>query len=828
MGKVTNKSVASAPSAGPAAAPAPAIAAGSAEDAVEALLVNVETGLTDAEVGARRKEHGFNETLPAKTHPARLFLAKFWCLSAWMLELIMALSAALGKYSDLAVVGALLVINAVLSFLQERRAAGVVETLRRRLQVSARVRREARWRVIPARELVPGDIVRVRAGDFIPADLKLLSGTLSVDQSALTGESNEVEKAPGEALSSGSVVRRGEGNGVVILTGAKTYFGRTTELVDQARPKMHIETVVAKVVRWLFVIVGVLLSVVVALSLVRGDPLAQMIPLVLVLLMSAVPVALPVMFTVSMAVGSKELAKQGVLVTRLSAAEDAATMDVLCVDKTGTVTMNRLVVTGVIPSGPATDADVLFAGAVASQEANQDPIDLAFLASARERHLFDALPAFTPVSFLPFDAKNRRTEAVVEQSGQRLRVMKGAVRTVAAAAGLAPPAIAALESQVNESALKGFRTLAVARGPETGPLILLGLVTLCDPPRPDARKLIAALHDLGVSVKMLTGDALAVASEIAREVGLPNIRRLADIKAAGAQDRAEAGDLLAGADGLAEVYPEDKYLVVEHLQSAGHVTGMTGDGVNDAPALREAEVGIAVSTATDVAKGAASVVLTEPGLTNIVTLVEQGRTIYQRILTWIINKISRTILKAAFVAIAYVVTGKFVVSAFAMLLLTFMTDFAKISLATDRVRASRRPETWNIGGYLTVSVALGVVMVAEALLLLWASWKWFGLATRDEALYTFSFLTLLYFAVFSIVSARERRRFWETMPSKTLLGALLAETLVGTVLASVGFPGLAPLPGWQTLTIFAYAMVSCLVVNDALKVALTKWRVHAG
>jgi len=300
---------------------------------------------------------------------------------------------------------------------------------------------------------------------------------------------------------------------------------------------------------------------------------------------------------------------------------------------------------------------------------------------------------------------------------------------------------------------------------------------------------------------------------------------VSDLKAAGAQANNEAVDLLAGADGFAEVFPEDKYVVVKHLQAAGHVTGMTGDGVNDAPALRQAEVGIAISSATDVAKGAASVVLTEAGLTNIVALVEQGRTIYQRILTWIINKISRTILKAAFVAIAFVATGKFVVSAFAMLLLVFMTDFAKISLATDNVRPSKQPETWNIGGFITVSVVLGVAMVAETLLLLCIGWSRFGLATSDNALHTFSFLMLLYFAAFSVVSARERSWFWSTLPSRTFLAALVADALVGTALTFVGLPGLKALPWWQTLVIFAYAMVACLAVNDALKVAMIRWRV---
>ena len=804
---------------------APDIGSASLTDTLATLHVDPEKGLALAEVETRRKHHGFNEVAVEKGHPVVQFLKKFWGLSAWMLELIMVLSLVLRKFSDLAVVGALLVVNAILSFAQERRAAGVVETLRRRLQVSARVRRDSNWQVVPARELVPGDIVRVRPGDIIPADLKLMTGTLSVDQSALTGESKDADKATGEVLSSGSIVRRGEGNAVVILTGAKTFFGRTTELVQQARPKLHIEGVVANVVRWLFVIVGALLAVVVAMSVIRGAPLIEMVPLMLVLLMSAVPVALPVMFTVSMAVGSKELSKHGVLVTRLSAAEDAATMDVLCVDKTGTITMNELAVTGVIPLEQAKDTDVLFVGALASQEANQDPIDLAFIAAAKQRRVFDGMPAVTPVSFAPFDAKTRRTEAVVEQNGQRMHLMKGAVRTVAQACGLQPPAIEALEARVSGAALKGYRTLAVARGPEGDALALVGLVTLYDPPRPDAKQLIATLRGLGVAVKMLTGDALAVASEIARGVGLPNIRRVADLKATGAEAGNEATDLLAGADGFAEVYPEDKYVVVQHLQAAGHVTGMTGDGVNDAPALRQAEVGIAVSTATDVAKGAASVVLTEPGLTNIVTLVEQGRTIYQRILTWIINKISRTILKAAFVAVAFVVTGKFVVSAFAMLLLVFMTDFAKIALATDSVRPSKKPETWKISGFIAVAVVLGLAMLTEALVFLYLAWSRFGLVTNDNALYTFSFQTLLYFGVFSIVSARERRWFWATMPSKTLIAALTADALTGTALTFVGLPDLVALPWWQTATILGYAMVSCLVVNDAIKVAMIRWRV---
>lgn len=828
MGPLPNESDTKLQVAKPAIGSAPLIADMTVSQALAALHVNTVVGLTGAEIERRRGEHGYNEVTQAKHHPVRDFLKKFWGVSAWMLELIMILSAVLGNYSDLAVVGTLLVVNAVLGFFQEQRAAGVVETLRKRLQVSARTLRDSSWQVVPARELLPGDIVRIRPGDIIPADVKLLAGDMSLDQSALTGESKEAHKAIGDVLSSGSIVRHGEGDAVVILTGANTFFGRTTELVQEARPKLHIEAVVAGIVRWLFAIVGVLLGIVLVLSLIRGVSLVEMVPLLLVLLMGAVPVALPVMFTVSMAFGSKELARRGVLVTRLSATEDAATMDVLCVDKTGTITMNQLTVTGVSPLDKATEAEVLRVGALASQAANQDPIDLAFLAAAKDRKAFDGTPATKTISFIPFDAKTRLTEALIEENGQRLRVMKGAVRTIAEACGLQPPAIEALEKHMSDAAAKGYRTLAVARGGERDTPALVGLVSLYDPPRPDARQLIATLRAMGVQVKMLTGDALAVAREIGQGVGLANIQRVADLKAAKLQAGEKDADLFAGADGFAEVYPEDKYTVVSQLQAAGHVVGMTGDGVNDSPALRQAEVGIAVSTATDVAKGAASVVLTDPGLTNIVALVEQGRTIYQRILTWVINKISRTILKSAFVAIAFIVTGKFVVSAFAMLLLVFLTDFAKVSLSTDNVRPSQSPETWNIGGFIQVSVILGIAMVAEALLLLWIGWTKFGLATNDAALHTFSFLMLLYFAVFSVISARERSWFWVSLPSRTFMLALSADALIGTALTTVGIKGLASEPWWQTLAIFVYAFISCLIVNDALKVVMIRWRVpHA-
>jgi H+-transporting ATPase len=785
------------------------------------LGVDAQTGLPDAEVGARFQRYGLNEVPEQEPSPLRELAKKFWGLSAWMLELIMVLSWVLGKYSDLAVVSGLLVVNAIVSFVQEHRASGVIDALRRRLQVTARVLRNGAWHATAARNLVPGDIVRLRAGDFIPADARVVAGDLSVDQSGLTGESLAVDRGPGDLLYSGSVVRRGEATGVVIFTGQGTYFGRTTELVQRARPKMHVEEVVSGVVGRLFVIVGLLVAVAVVVSVARGFPLLEVLPLALVLLMSAVPVALPAMFTVSTAVGSMALAKKSVLVTRLSASEDAATMDVLCVDKTGTITMNRLAVADVIPFDRFTSLDVLQHGALASEEANQDPIDLAILESARAgAAIAQTAPART-IHFIPFDPQTRRTEAVVELNGQRVRVIKGAVSVVARACGLQDSGLVDLEARAREQAEKGNRVLAVARGLENDRPELIGLVALADPPRPDAAPLIAALRERGVAVKMLTGDALPVAQTIAHALGLATVRRVADLKAtpAGGPPNAE---LAEDTDGFAEVYPEDKYTVVEHLQAAGHIVGMTGDGVNDAPALRQAEVGIAVSNATDVAKGAASVVLTDEGLSGIVTLVEQGRVIYQRILTWIINKISRTILKSAFVTIAFLATGRFVISAFAMLLVVFLTDFAKIALATDHVRWSRAPDSWRARGHVQIAVVLGAVMVLEALGLLAIGWRKFDLMANDEALHTFTFQTLFYFALFSIVSIRERRWFWTSRPSGILALALLLDAVVGTVVSTIGVPGLTPLPWTQTVFVFSYALIFALLVNDVLKVAMVR------
>jgi H+-transporting ATPase len=804
-----------------ASEPVADLAKAPATEAVKGLQSNADTGLAQAEATARLKQYGYNEVPERKANPFIQFAKKFWGLTSWMIELIIVLSWILHKYPDVVIVSALLVVNAILSFAQEQRASGAVEALRHKLQVAARVLRDGVWKVTAARELVPGDIVRVRPGDFVPADVKIIAGDLGVDQSALTGESMEVEKRADDVLYSGSIVRRGEATCVAILTGVSTYYGRTTELVQIARPRLHIEEVVSQVVRWLLLIVGALLSLTLIVSVLRGVQLLEILPLMLVLLLAAIPVALPVMFTVSMAVGAMELARRGVLVTRLSAAEDAATMNVLCVDKTGTVTMNKLSMAEVIPLHGFTEQQVILYGALASQEANQDPIDLAFIQTARQRRLIN--DSFAVKTFVPFDPQTRRTEAVVQQDGREFRTMKGAVRSIAQACGLDEGAIGELEATSSELAMKGHRTLAVARADDQGQPRLVGLATLYDAPRPDSKALIAELKGLGIAVKMLTGDALPIAREVAAEVGLgENVSRVAELEELAKANPVGAAELAEKSDGFAEIYPEGKYTVVKSLQGRGHVIGMTGDGVNDAPALRQAEVGIAVSNATDVAKGAASVVLTAEGLSNIVALVENGRRIYQRIVTWVVNKISRTILKSSFVVLAFLVTGKYVISAFGMILVVFMTDFAKISLSTDNVRWSQKPDRWNVAGLVRVAAILGLLMVAESFGLLYIGFKYFGLNADIEALQTFTFEILLYFAIFSLFVVRERRHFWDSMPSKTLLSVLTLDAIIGMIVATVGIPGMKPIPFTQTLAVIGYAFAFSLVVNDLIKFILVK------
>jgi H+-transporting ATPase len=788
------------------------------------------TGLSEETAAANLARYGANEVPERKISPLRRLAIKFWGFTAWMLELVMVFSLILGRYFDFYIIGALVIVNALIGFAQEQRATEAVEGLRKKLQVYARVLRGGTWRSVAARELVPGDVVRVRAGDFVPADLTLIEKTeLSVDQSVLTGESVAVEKHVDDLLYSGSVVRRGESNAIVVAIGTKTYFGKTAELLQSAKIKLHMEEVVSKVIKWLVVIVVALVGLLLFVSFANGMNLLDALSLSLVLVVFAVPVALPAMFTVSMAVGSRELAKKGVLVTRLSASEDAASMDTLCADKTGTITMNKLSIETLVATNGFTEDQLLLYGALASQEANQDPIDIAFIFAAKEnRHL--NYESYKQKEFVPFDPRTRRTEAIISlqpyQSGQNeFRVMKGAVEVIARECGEDLPGNREATSKMNDFAKKGYRTIAVASSDSDGILKFCGIVGLYDNPRKDSRKLIEELEELGVSVKMLTGDALPIAVEIAREVGIrdsvvraPELRKSEE----GADTSERAGEMAEKSGGFAEVYPEDKYMIVKSLQARNHIVGMTGDGVNDAPALRQAEVGIAVSNATDVAKGAASAVLTDEGLSNIVDLVKTGRVIYQRIVTWILNKVVKTFEVAVFVALAFLLTGYYVVSSLDIILLLFLIDFVTISLSTDSVTWSKQPNKWNVSALVKVGVLLGAATLAELFGLLYLATHYLGLSSDIKLLQTFIFTSLLYMGLFTVLIVRERGHFWNSRPSTTLGLSILVDIVLVGAIVTIGLPGVKPIPLVDVLGLIAYLAGFSFLVNDQIKRLLMK------
>jgi len=696
-------------------------------------LVN---GLSPDEAERRLHEYGYNEVPEKSPSPLVKFATKFWGITPWMLELTAAMELVLGKHLEASFIVGLLAFNAVASYLQEEKASGAIQLLKQRLRVNARVKRAGSWALIPGRELVPGDVLRLRAGDMIPADVELAQGQVSVDQSTLTGESFAVERKGGEALYSGSIVTAGEATGLVTATGARTYYGRTVELVQIARPRLHIEEMIGNVVKWLLIMVGASTALGMGLAIAKGMDPGEIAPLAVILLLSAIPVALPTMFTISMALGSLELSRKGAIVTRLDAIEDAATMDVVCADKTGTITMNRLSLADVLPMGGHTKEDVVLYGALASQEANQDPIDLAFISKAKEMQL--PLGDYREAAFTPFNPSTRMTEATVEEGGRRLYVAKGAVNAML---NLCRPSRAESEElgrAVEELSTKGYRMLAVAWGTAKEDAELVGTAALYDKPRPDSAQLVSELKKLGISVKMLTGDALPIAKEVARQAGLgANIRRMSDLK--GSLQKEGAPAIVEEAEGFAEIYPEDKYLIVKSLQGRGHVVGMTGDGVNDAPALRQAEVGIAVSNATDVAKKASSTVLAVEGFAGIFDLVVIGRTVYQRITSWTINKIIRTFKRVMFVVLAFILTGKFVVSTFNMILLLFLSDYVTLSISTDKVRYSQKPERWRTTGLVELGVLYGSLIVAESLLMLYLGIDYLGLGER----YVFSFWPIL-------------------------------------------------------------------------------------
>jgi len=578
------------------------------------------------------------------------------------------------------------------------------------------------------------------------------------------------------------------------------------------------EEVIGQVVKWLLIMVIALLAAAFVYSaiLIKAGYLS-LLELFLVLLVSAIPVALPAMFTITMALGSIELSKKGVLVTRLSASEDAASMDTLCADKTGTITLNKISVAEVVPVNSFSEDDVVIFGALASEEANQDPIDLAFIQEVKDKKV--DLNKYKVLKFVPFDPKTRRTEATVQFDGKTVDVIKGAVGVIIQLCKLDEQTKKKVQETMNEMAEKGYRSLGVALK-ENGEVKLIGMVGLYDKPRPDSAHLISELKDLGVKVKMLTGDAKPIALQVAKQVGLGE--SAADIAEVKQMNDDEKDEIIEKSDVFAEVYPEDKYMIVKSLQKKKHIVGMTGDGVNDAPALKQAEVGIAVSNATDVAKAAASVVLTQPGLINILDLVKTGRMIYQRIVTWIFNKVVKTFQIVVFTVLALFLWNRFVVNAYDVLLLLFLIDFVTISISTDNVRYSKNPDRWNVDWLVKVSVFIGIASVIESLFFTYIGVKYFALLNNVNQLHTFAFELLMLSGMLTIFVVRERGHFWNSRPSNTLLLSIVADIALAVAISTFGIPGITPIPLIDSLTLLALSVIFMLMVNDFIKIAVIK------
>jgi len=758
-------------------------------------------GLSTSEAQQRLQQYGPNSIPEEHPHRLLVFLQKLWGPIPWMLEVTIVLQLALGKYVNVVITVALLLVNALLSFIQENRAQNALVLLRQRLTIQARVKRDDRWQLLPAQELVPGDLIHLRLGDLIPADFRLRDGQISADQSSLTGESVPAEIGVNGTAYAGSVVKQGEGTGEVTGTGQNTYFGKTAELVHTAKTVSHLETIIQGVVQYLVIMNVILAAVILVYTLIQGLPLDELLPFILILLVASVPIALPATFTLATALGSLELSRRGVVVTRLSAIEEAAGMDMLCSDKTGTITQNQLAVADCHVYAPYTENELLRLAALASDDATQAPIDLAILVRSRSQNV--AVDWSQRVQFTPFDPLTKRTEALVRQGDQDLHIVKGFPPTVVAMTQDG----AEITRDMEDLAAQGYRVLAVAVGQDSA-LHLVGLIALQDPPREDSKTVIQSLRDLGVRVLMITGDSLVTAQAIARQVGIMGPACSPDALRQGHHADASC-EVFAG------VFPEDKFKLVQTLQKAGHVVGMTGDGVNDAPALKQAEVGVAVANATDVAKAAASLVLTSPGLSDMVAAVEVGRRIYQRMLTYTLNKIVKTFQIGLFLSLGLLLTGILVTRPRFVLLLLFSNDFVTMALATDRVTFSPKPDRWNIRSLVSSALVLASAWLVFSFGVLFVGYSVLHL---DHArLQTFIFVMLVFSGQANVYLVRERLHFWNSMPSRWLLFSTAVDVLVVSLLATLGIlmSSISPLlvAGLFISTVF------CMVGLDYVKVA---------
>ncbi len=782
-------------------------------------LGTTPAGLSGAEAAERLATYGSNELTEEKVNPFLKFLSYFWGPIAWMIEAAAILSALVHHWEDLIIIVVLLLGNGAVGFWEEYQAGNAIAALKAQLALQARVRRDGAWKPIAARDLVPGDVVRLRLGDVIPADARLIDGgPVEIDQSALTGESLPVERTKGASVYSGSVLKQGEAGAVVYGTGSNTFFGRTASLVQEAHTVSHFQRAVLKIGNFLIVTAIALVILILTAALLRGDNMSVTLEFALVLTVAAIPVAMPAVLSVTMAVGARALAAKQAIVARLASIEELAGMDVLCSDKTGTLTENKLTLGDPFVLGTNRAADVIQSAALASRAENADAIDLAVLGG---------LPSDTPLKnfevqdFRPFDPVRKRTEATVRgPDGKVFRVAKGAPQVILGMAEEKAAVATAVNDTVNRFAKRGFRSLGVARAEGDGPWHMLGVLPLFDPPRSDSRETIATARRMGIAVKMVTGDQVAIAKEIAGQLDLgTNILEAGILDEASHAEGGQIAQEIERADGFAQVFPEHKFYIVEELQKRNHIVGMTGDGVNDAPALKKADAGIAVTGATDAARAAAAIVLLSPGLSVIIDAIKESRKIFQRMNSYATYRIAETIRVLVFMTLSILVFNFYPVTAAMIVLLALLNDGPILAIAYDKVRYSEKPEAWNMGLVLGISSVLGIAGVVAS----------FGLFYMAEALFhlsrdvvqTFMFLKLAVAGHLTIFVTRTRGPFWSIKPAPLLLWSAVATKLLATTAAVYGFL-MTPISWKWALLVWGYALV-WFAVNDRLKLAAYKF-----
>jgi H+-transporting ATPase len=766
-------------------------------------------GLTTEEARELLAKYGRNEIPIERPSRIKILLRKFWGLIPWMLELTIALNLVLNRWVEAAIVTFWLLFSALIAFQREDKAQKALHLLRQRLTVNAYVRRDGVWRAIPASELVPGDYVHLSGGDIVPADIEIVDGQILVDQSQLTGESRPVEKKAGDTAYAGSLVVQGEAYGLVKATGTRTYYGKTAELLKLAKAPSRFDILVARVTKYVGAFNAALAFSVLAVTIVRGLPVIGVLTFVLLLLVMSLPVAAPVMFTLSTSIGSQMLAANGVLVTRLSAVEDTAAMDILCIDKTGTLTENRLIVERIVTFEGKSEEDVLKIAVMASNEVAKSMIDRAILEFAEKKGL--KIDLSSRIDYKPFDPSRKYSEAVIAQNGKKYHILLGEPLTIAKVANTS---IEEFNKKMSELSTESARVLAVAAGEESSDLKILGLIILIDPIRPDAKELISKLKENGIKVVMVTGDNEVTARAIAAKAGIGEkiaprgiIKEDMDIK------KIEEYDIFAG------VFPDEKFILVKELQKAGHVVGMTGDGVNDAPALRQADVGIAVANSTDVAKAAASLVLTQPGLKPIAAAVRISRVIYQRMKNWFLAFIVRKFGVPAFITLGVFIFGKFVLNSLLMALFMFIGDVTTFALSTDKVTPSSKPDRLDLRRLVKVGFAIAIILLLFNVSVFWMSNKLFHF--DEPKIQTLVFVWLVFSAgQATLYVTRTSKHFWEKpYPGKWLLLTTLITVAITVVLAVQGWL-MAPI-SWSLIMLISLLTFAYIIVADLVKVSLS-------